>query len=225
VLRVKSFHRRFETFTLRADFEVDEREKVSLVGRSGSGKSTLMRWLAGLDREAGGELWLANERVDHLPPERRDFGWVTQTPQLFPSLSPQENLTFGLRVRGIGSKHQLIEGRRWLEKLGLDELVRDPKRPVERLSGGERQRLALGRALIWKPRVLLLDEPFSALDQASRESMRQLIDRLHREAPVPTVMVTHDPEDLRALAARGLTLSEDESRSQRRFGTAPVATR
>ena len=167
---------------------------VALVGPSGAGKSTVLRAIAGLDRTEGRvalgrDVWLDSAHGVDLPPERRSVGLVFQDYALFPHLSVRKNVSFG----GAAAVDEL------LERFSIGHLAE--ARPVE-LSGGERQRIALARALARDPRVLLLDEPLSALDAHTRAAVRsELADHL-RETGLPTLLVTHDFEDAAALADR-----------------------
>jgi putative spermidine/putrescine transport system ATP-binding protein len=160
-----------------------------------------LRLLAGLDTLGGptdsGRIWLDRNEITQAPVERRQIGFVFQDPALFESMSVLENAAFGLRMRGAGKSERRSAVLPWLAKVGLDARADDG---VEWLSGGERQRLALVRALCWKPRLVLLDEPFSALDRELRQALRADLLALHREWPVPWVLVSHDREDVESLA-------------------------
>jgi len=194
-------------FELRADLEVGPGERVVLMGPSGSGKSTLLRAIAGIQEgfaPLSGSVRLGERELSGLPPEERDIGFVFQDQALFPSLSVLENAAFGLRMRGVPRSEREAQVRPWLEKLGL---TRYADSQVGGLSGGEAQRVAFVRALVWKPRLLLLDEPFSALDPALRDRLRLQLLELHREWPVPMLLVTHDEADVRAIATRTLTIA------------------
>jgi molybdate transport system ATP-binding protein len=202
VLQARLGSRRGE-FTLAAELTAEPGSTLVLVGPNGSGKSTVLRMLAGLDRpEEGtvrldGETWGDTAQRLWIPPEERSVGWLPQDLALFPHLSALENVAFGLRARGA-SPHAAARARDTLGALGLDrELGRRPAA----LSGGERQRVALARALVVEPRLLLLDEPLSAIDPAARAALRSLLRRVLSERRVTTVCVTHSP--LEALALGG----------------------
>ena len=128
---------------------------------------------------------------------------IFQDAGMFPALDVLGNATFGLRMRGMAKAEREGEGLRWLERVGLASLARSP---VDKLSGGERQRVAFVRAVIWKPRLLLLDEPFSALDAGLRDALRSELLELHRLCPAPLLLVSHDERDAAALATQTLTL-------------------
>jgi molybdate transport system ATP-binding protein len=192
---------------LQLDFEVPlgvrplsirmdtESRAVAVVGPSGAGKSTLLRVLAGVERRARGtvsvhgETWLRSADGVHVPPWARGVGWVPQEVSLFPHLSVRENLGYAAAARG-----------REEEVASLLEVADLLDRRPRWLSGGERQRVALGRALLAAPRLLLLDEPFSALDRPLRAKVAGLVRKWVTERGIPLVLVSHDEEDTRILA-------------------------
>jgi len=201
-------------FRIKASFQVEPGERLALVGRSGGGKTTVLRALAGLDPIQTGRVVLGQEELTHWAPEKRRFGYVFQDLALFPSLTVAENLEFGLRVRGYSKSECLKRLTPWVERFGLRGREHDS---VGNLSGGERQRVALIRTWVTQPRVLLLDEPFSALDPVLRGEFRQaLLDVLARN-PIPVVWVTHDVADLEHFATRRLPLRESETGVLREF--------
>lgn len=173
--------------------DVPSGTRLAVVGPSGSGKSTLLRLIAGFQRAAGGEIRLDDEAVTrsdhHVPAHRRRIGFVAQDGALFPHLTAAQNIRFGLR-RGEATPQRVNEAAR-LAGLEADLLSRYP----HQLSGGQQQRVSLARALAPRPRLLLLDEPFSALDTALRASTRQSVIDALDEAAVTTVLVTHDQEE------------------------------
>jgi putative spermidine/putrescine transport system ATP-binding protein len=205
-LRLEQVRKRVADFTLEADFELAPGERACLVGPSGSGKTSLLRLIAGLESPDSGRVRIGSRDLTALAPEKRGIGMIFQEQALFPSMSSIENAAFGLRVRGVPRAERERQARGWLERLGLGSRA---DAAVGTLSGGERQRVAFVRALIWKPAVLLLDEPFSALDASLRDVLRQDLLSLHREWPVPLLMVSHDAEDLRAIANVRLEIRED----------------
>lgn len=205
MLRLEGFRRELGAFALSADFEVKGGERAGLVGRSGSGKTTLLRLIAGLDAVDAGRVSLDGRDITRLAPEARGIGYVFQEQALFPSLSVLENAAFALRMRGASREEREREAMPWLERVGLAGLA---GASVLKLSGGERQRVAFVRALMWKPRVLLLDEPFSALDAGLRASLRSQLVELHELWPVPLILVTHDEADLEAVATFRLGIAE-----------------
>jgi len=192
-------------FQFDAEFRVADRETLVLAGESGAGKSTLLQLLAGLlwpERgriTVDGELWFDGAARIARAAGERAVGYVAQDYALFPHLSARENVAFGLRAQGL--PRAAIEARvaASLERFGLAELA--DRRPAE-LSGGQRQRTALARALILEPRLLLLDEPLSALDLRTRRKVRVELKRLLEEVPCMTVLVTHSPAEALALGRR-----------------------
>lgn len=217
-LRLDQIRKCFTDFTVSADWSVQPGERCALVGRSGSGKTTLLRVVAGLSDLTGpgdgGRVWLGDRDLTPLPPEKRNFGVVFQDQALFPTLSVLENAAFGLKIRGMGKAEREAEVLPWLERVGLKARAQSG---VERLSGGERQRLAFVRAFVWKPQAMLLDEPFSALDDGLRRTLRSELVELHRLWPVPLLMITHDEADLQAIAATQIAVQEEEGAGARRF--------
>ncbi|MGK5089572.1 ATP-binding cassette domain-containing protein [Bdellovibrionota bacterium FG-2] len=196
-LQVKGFQKKMEHFDLRADFEIPHGARAVLLGKSGSGKTTLLRVLAGIERTDAGAVVLAGVKISLLPPQKREIGVIVQEQALFPALNVIENAAFGLRMRGVSPDERIAMAKPWLERVGL---TKHAFTSVTTLSGGERQRVAFIRALIWKPKLLLLDEPFSALDAELRTTLRQELLDLHKQWPVPVLLVTHDAEDAAALA-------------------------
>ncbi len=174
-------------------------EYLVLLGPTGAGKTILLETIAGLRRVRRGEIKLNGEDVTHLPPERRNIGFVYQDYALFPHLPVSDNIAFGLRLHREG-RTEIERKVRWISSLiGISDLL--PRR-IDGLSGGERQRVALARALVLSPRALLLDEPLGALDPQYREELQQVLSRLHRELSPTTVHVTHDFEEAISLGDR-----------------------
>ena len=174
------------------DLTVPAGRLTALLGPSGCGKSTVLRAVSGLLEPAAGEIRLDGRSVRGVPAERRPVGLVFQKPLLFSHLSVLDNVAFGLRMRGVGARERR---RRAAELLDLVELPGLGGRRVGQLSGGQEQRVALARALVLDPSVLLLDEPFSALDADLRERMRELVRRVQRELGITTLFVTHDQQE------------------------------
>jgi molybdate transport system ATP-binding protein len=191
------------SLTLDVNLDVDDGEIVAVLGPNGAGKTTLLAALAGLVPLDQGEVRLDGECLEapaqsvRVPPERRSVGVVFQDRLLFPHLSAQDNVAFGLRARGVRRGDAVREARRWLERVGLGEVG---KQPTGELSGGQAQRVALARALVTRPRLLLLDEPLAAVDAAGRAPLRREIAGELRAAEGVRLVVTHDPVDAVALA-------------------------
>ena len=190
-------------------FAVDEGELVALVGPSGSGKSTLLRVVAGLERQDAGTVRIHGEDAAPLGPGDRRIGFVFQHYALFRHLTVFENVAFGLRVR---PRRERPSGREITsavkDLLQLVELDALGGRYPSELSGGQQQRVALARALAVQPRVLLLDEPFGALDARVRKQLRQWLRQLHDEVRVTTILVTHDSEEACEVADRVAVMHE-----------------
>src|ERR687883_767497 len=172
---------------------------TALLGPSGSGKSTLLRVIAGLERPDSGKIFISGEEKTYVPPQKRGVGFVFQHYAAFKHMTVFENVAFGPKIR----KRPKAEIRkRVYELLELVQLEGFANRYPAQLSGGQRQRMALARALAIEPEVLLLDEPFGALDARVRQELRDWLRRLHDEVHVTTIFVTHDQEEAMALADR-----------------------
>ncbi len=173
---------------------------VSLLGASGCGKTTLLRIVAGLESVTSGTVSIGGQDVTRLPPERRDIAMMFQSYALLPHLSVRENVRFPLRMRGIGTRDEQEEKvRQALETVQLSHLT--DRRPSQ-LSGGQQQRTALARAIVSRPKVLLLDEPLSNLDARLREDMQVELQEIHRRVGLTTIFVTHDQEEALSLSDR-----------------------
>jgi ABC-type Fe3+/spermidine/putrescine transport system ATPase subunit len=179
--------------------DVASGELLALIGASGSGKTTTLRMVAGYERPDAGRILLEGRDITALPPERRSFGMVFQHYALFPHLSVGDNVAFGLEARGVSRRERRARTERALENVGLGGAA---DRQVQSLSGGEQQRVAVARALIIEPPVLLLDEPLSNLDPTLRTAMREDLRRTLRGRGVTVLFVTHDQEDAFAVADR-----------------------
>ena len=177
---------------------------VALLGPSGSGKTTLLRMVAGLDQPDGGALWLDGRPALDMPPGSRGIGFVFQGYALFAHMTVEDNIGFGLRVRGQNRAARAEAVKRLLAMMHLEGL--GARLPAQ-LSGGQRQRVALARALAVQPRILLLDEPFGALDRAVREELRTTLKRIHQELGITTLFVTHDQDEAVQLADRAVILT------------------
>jgi len=181
------------------DLEVAAGEFLVVLGPSGSGKSTLLRLIAGLDPPSGGRVRIGGLDVTDLPPHERGVGLVFQRPALLPHLTVLGNLAFPLRARGLRRDQAEARAREVARQLEIEPLL--ARRPGT-LSGGELQRVAIGRAVAPKPRLLMLDEPFSNLDPLLRAVLRQRVAQLHREQRTTTILVTHDQQEAMSLADR-----------------------
>ncbi|MEN2981605.1 MAG: ABC transporter ATP-binding protein [Thermus sp.] len=186
-------------------FTLQEGEFFTLLGPSGCGKTTTLRLVAGFEDPDRGEVRLGGERVNGLPPERRPIGMVFQNYALFPHMTVFGNVAFPLRLRGLGERQVRLRVGELLEMVHLVGL--EGRYPKE-LSGGQQQRVALARALAREPKVLLLDEPLSALDARIREELRGELKRLQREVGLTALYVTHDQEEALALSHRIAVMRE-----------------
>jgi sulfate transport system ATP-binding protein len=200
-IRVAGVSKEFGSFRAvdNVSLDVDTGSLVALLGPSGSGKSTLLRLIAGLEDADAGRIWITGEEATTRSVQERQVGFVFQHFALFKHRTVRQNVGFGLELRGW--KHEAIR-RRVDELLELVQLQGFGHRYPSQLSGGQRQRVALARALAVQPRVLLLDEPFSALDAKVRKELRAWLRNLHDEMHVTTVIVTHDQEEAMEVADR-----------------------
>jgi sulfate transport system ATP-binding protein len=196
---VEQLTKRFGSFTAVDDvsFTAEDGKITALLGPSGSGKSTVLRAIAGLERPTAGRVTIAGEDQTDASVQDRRVGFVFQHYALFRHMSVRDNVSFGLSVRKVAKADQR---KRVDELLELVQLGPFADRYPHHLSGGQRQRVALARALAPRPRVLLLDEPFGALDARVRQDLRHWLDRLHRELGVTSLLVTHDQEEALELA-------------------------
>ncbi|MCR8577364.1 ABC transporter ATP-binding protein [Streptomyces sp. Isolate_219] len=181
------------------DLAIRPGELLTLLGPSGCGKTTALRTLAGFERPDSGDVLVDGEDITRVPAHRRDAGMVFQSYSLFPHLTAIDNVAFGMRMSGIGKAARRARAAELLELVGLPEHT---GRFPHQLSGGQQQRIALARALALRPRVLLLDEPLSALDARVRLTLREEIRRLQKELGITTLFVTHDQEEALSLADR-----------------------
>jgi sulfate transport system ATP-binding protein len=191
---VRNVSKRFGSFLALDDvsLEVPTGSLTALLGPSGSGKSTLLRVVAGLERPDTGEVHIQEQEATHLPPQKREVGFVFQHYAAFKHMTVWQNIAFGLQIR---KRPKNEVKRRVGDLIDLVQLAGFADRYPAQLSGGQRQRMALARALAVEPRVLLLDEPFGALDARVRKELRAWLQRLHDEVQVTTVLVTHDQEE------------------------------
>jgi multiple sugar transport system ATP-binding protein len=186
-------------------FKVEDKEFMILLGPSGCGKSTVLRLIAGLEKPTEGEIYIDDQLVNDVPPWERNVAMVFQSYALYPHMTVRENLSFPLRIKKL-PKNEIEERVREAAKLlGIEELL--DRRPRE-LSGGEMQRVALGRAIVRKPRCFLMDEPLSNLDAKLRVYMRAELKKLQRELGITTVYVTHDQVEAMTMGHRTLILKD-----------------
>jgi ABC-type Fe3+/spermidine/putrescine transport system ATPase subunit len=182
-----------ESFLLsNINLTIEEGEFLSILGASGCGKTTILRIIAGIVPPDNGSISVENIDITKMPIEKRNFALVAQEPLLFPNMNVIENVAFGLKMKGISKSERLVKSEAILNNLGLKGLE---KRFPSQLSGGEKQRTAIARALVVNPKVLLMDEPFSALNEELRVEMRELLHKIHKENRVTIVFVTHFKEE------------------------------
>ncbi|GAA0495117.1 ABC transporter ATP-binding protein [Tatumella terrea] len=200
-LNVKKLNKSFgETSVFRdINFTANEGEFVTLLGPSGCGKSTLLRCLAGLTPVDSGEIFLANKNIVHQPVQERGIGMVFQSYALFPNMTVEKNVAFGLKMQKLPATEIR---RRVSEALEMVELNEFANRYPHQLSGGQCQRVALARSLVTRPALLLLDEPLSALDARIRRHLRDQIRLIQKELNLTTIFVTHDQEEALTLSDR-----------------------
>jgi putative spermidine/putrescine transport system ATP-binding protein len=184
--------------------EIGGGELVALLGPSGCGKTTLLRIIAGFIEQTEGRVVVGDKRIDELPPNRREVGIVFQNYALFPHMTVADNVAYGLAARGTSKPAQR---ERVAEMLALVQMAHLADRYPKQLSGGQQQRVALARALAVRPRILLLDEPFAALDKNLRLDMQIEVKRIQRRAGITCILVTHDQEEAMSMADRVAVLS------------------
>lgn len=182
--------------------DIGKGEIVSILGPSGGGKTTLLNLILGITDIDEGQLLYDGEDITHVPMEQRDFNIVFQDYALFPNLNAYNNIVYGLKNKpGISTQEEVDE------LIDLLDLRPHLDKPIDQLSGGQKQRVALSRTLVMKPKVLLLDEPLSALDGVIKESIKERIKTVAKEFDLTTIIVTHDPEEALTLSDRVLILN------------------
>ena len=181
------------------NLEIKSGEFVSVLGKSGCGKTTLIKSIAGLVEPKSGDICIDNKSIVGLAPEKRDTIIVFQDLRLFPNMNVEQNIAFPMKLRKFEKSRIDEEVKLLLEQVKLSGLE---KRKISELSGGQMQRVALARALAAKPKVLLLDEPFSGLDESLRKDMGELVKTLHKENKITTIMITHDKTEAMGLSDR-----------------------
>ncbi len=201
ILSIRNVAKKFQNREVLRGISLDvaSGEFLTVLGESGSGKTTLLRLIAGFEQPDSGDIWMEDERLDTLPPHRRHVNTVFQSYALFPHLSVFENIAYGLRVQHVAKSEIPMRVDQALAMVKMTDFAHSAP---SRLSGGQQQRVALARSLINRPKVLLLDEPLSALDANLRRQMQIELKSLQREVGITFVFVTHDQEEAMALSDR-----------------------
>ena len=207
MLELKNVKKSYDGTVVLKDISLDieEGEIVSILGPSGCGKTTLLNLILGIVDADGGKIIFNGEDLTDVPMEKRGFNIVFQDYALFPNLNVYQNITYGLRNKPeISSKEEVEE---LIHLLGLEEHL---TKRIGQLSGGQKQRVALARTMVMKPKILLLDEPLSALDGVIKESIKDRIKTIAKEYNLTTIIVTHDPEEALTLSDRVMIINEGE---------------
>ena len=210
-ISVKNVRKEFSRYPALKEVSLDIRsgELIALLGPSGSGKTTLLRLIAGLETPTAGQIFFGDQDASYRTVQQRNVGFVYQAYALFRNMTVLDNVSFGLKVRPSRTRPARAEiRRRAMELLDLVQLSGLEKRYPQQLSGGQRQRVALARALAIEPAVLLLDEPFGALDAQVRKELRKWLREIHDRTGHTTVFVTHDQEEALELADRLVVMSQ-----------------
>ncbi len=204
MLEIRNLKKSYDGVTILHDINltIEDGEIVSILGPSGCGKTTLLNLILGLTDADEGEIIFQGKNVLDIPMEARGFNIVFQDYALFPNLNVYKNITYGLKNKPDVSTRQEVEDM--IDLLGLREHL-DKK--IEQLSGGQKQRVALARTMVMKPKILLLDEPLSALDGVIKESIKDKIRQIAREFKLTTIIVTHDPEEALTLSDKVLIVN------------------
>ena len=206
LVEFRSVVKRFDDFVAVEDvnFTIDAGEFVAIMGPSGCGKTTTLRMLAGLEAPSEGNILMDGRVMNDVPAHERDTPLVWQSLALFPFLTARENVEFGLQMRGFGAAECRRRALEWLDRMEISEFA---ERDIASLSGGQKQRVALARSLVIEPRILLLDEPLSALDANLVIRMQSVLTRLQRELGITFVYVTHSQSEAFAMADRVVIMS------------------
>lgn len=205
MLELKNIQKSFDGTPVLKDIsiQVNDGEIISILGPSGCGKTTLLNLILGIIKADSGQILYDGEDLTEVSMEKRGFNIVFQDYALFPNLNVYRNITYGLRNKPDISTRQEVE--ELIDLLGLREHL---TKKIEQLSGGQKQRVALARTMVMKPKILLLDEPLSALDGVIKESIKERIKKIAREYQLTTIIVTHDPEEALTISDKVLILNK-----------------
>lgn len=195
----------------KMDFVIEEGSLVTLLGPSGCGKTTLLRMVAGLEEPTEGDIFIKGKRINDVPIHRRNLGMIFQNYALFPHKTIFENVAFGLKYRDVSKEDIAIKVKEALEMVRLPGVE---NRMPSQLSGGQQQRIAMARAIIIEPDVLLMDEPLSALDENLREEMRREVDNLQQILGVTTIFVTHDQREALSMSDKILVMKDGRKQQE-----------
>ncbi|MEF9951031.1 MAG: ABC transporter ATP-binding protein [Clostridium sp.] len=194
-----------DSFSLKnININIRDREFLSILGPSGCGKTTILKIISGLTSFDSGVVLENGSDLIRVPVEKRNFAIVSQQPLLFPNMNLIDNISFGLKMRGMKKAERYERALRVIELLKLTGLE---KRYPSQLSGGQCQRGSIARALVTRPKLLLMDEPFSALNEELRLELREFLKNLHRESGLTTILVTHDKDEAKYLSDRIITMN------------------
>lgn len=212
-VNLRGIHKQFGKVTAvkKVDLDIPEGALVTLLGPSGCGKTTILRMIAGLETPTAGDILIKGERVNDKPIHKRNLGMIFQNYALFPHKTIFDNVAFGLKYRRVAKEEIARKVERALEMVRLPGVER---RMPAQLSGGQQQRIALARAIVIEPDVLLMDEPLSALDENLREEMRREIDNLQRMLRVTTVFVTHDQREALSMSDRIVVMKDGQKQQE-----------
>lgn len=205
MLKLSKVKKSYDGVTILKDInlEIEEGEIVSILGPSGCGKTTLLNLILGITEADAGEIIFNGEDLTNVPMEKRGFNIVFQDYALFPNLNVYQNITYGLRNKpDISTKEEIDD---FIRLLDLEPHL---NKKIDQLSGGQKQRVALARTMVMKPKILLLDEPLSALDGVIKESIKERIKTIAKEMNLTTIIVTHDPEEALTLSDRVMIVNE-----------------
>ncbi|MCI8591396.1 MAG: sulfate ABC transporter ATP-binding protein [Lachnospiraceae bacterium] len=208
-VEMKHINKTFDGFQASRDvsFGVEKGRLASLLGPSGSGKTTILRMIAGLDRPDSGDIFINGARVNDIPGSKREIGFVFQNYALFRYMTVADNIAFGLKVQKKGKAEIKERVEELLELISMEDLK---KRYPHQLSGGQRQRVAFARALAPNPQILLLDEPFAAIDAKVRRELRAWLREMIRRVGITSVFVTHDQEEAMEVADTVIVINQGQ---------------
>ena len=213
MVQFKGIYKRFDKVVAveKMDFDIEEGSLVTLLGPSGCGKTTLLRMVAGLEEPTEGDIFIKGVRINDTPIHKRNLGMIFQNYALFPHKTIFENVAFGLKYRDVSKADIETKVKRALEMVRLPGVE---NRMPSQLSGGQQQRIAMARAIIIEPDVLLMDEPLSALDENLREEMRREVDNLQQILGVTTIFVTHDQREALSMSDKILVMKDGRKQQE-----------